>query len=350
MAIVDYSWARPDPVGLRNAGYVAAMRYLGHTSRDLSRGELDRLHGAGLGVGVVWETTARRPLDGYDAGRADAASANRFADELGVPAKTPIFYAVDFGATDLQIRGPVTDYFDGVRSVPGRPVGCYGSYPVVEHLMGIGAAACAWQCAGWSGSGSGSGGSIRCDDGSVRRRSRHACLFQEVPESRMPGTDHNHVLAEPIDFVFWPPGMEPHTTVTEEDDMAVETHIWVTAPGSEWFAAHGGDPDGQGMFVALNTDQFVRALSPDEWEGYGRLKQWADASGAKPSIIVDGIVPDWMFSARTLLPREWPEPGAPAVVPITADQLAELSDRLGVDLARDVASELAEELAGRLQD
>ena len=89
MAIVDYSWARPDPVGLRNAGYVAAMRYLGHTSRDLSRGELDRLHGAGLGVGVVWETTARRPLDGYDAGRADAASAHRFADELAVPATTP---------------------------------------------------------------------------------------------------------------------------------------------------------------------------------------------------------------------------------------------------------------------
>jgi hypothetical protein len=204
--VIDYSWSRPSPADLARRGYTGAMRYLSHEpGKNLSSAERDALWRAGIAVGLVWEASSGRPLAGFDAGRADAVEANRQASAFGWPDWTPIAYAVDFDPA--RNLGAIEQYFRGALSVPGRPVGMYGAYSAVEHLAGITHAGrrveCFWQCAGWSGTGSGSGGSIRLDDGSQRRVSRHTCLYQDISETRMPGTDHNHVLGH-VAFLYHP--------------------------------------------------------------------------------------------------------------------------------------------------
>lgn len=170
MLIVDYSWTHPDPAVLRAAGYVGVMRYLARKvdAKLLQAAERDALHAAGLGIGLVWETTASRAGDGEAAGIADALTAEGLADGLGAPRELPIFYAVDFDATAAQ----VAPYFDGVRANARRPVGLYGSFRIVEGVD----VDWYWQCAAWSRG----------------RISDRAHLYQRIG-APVPGTDENRV-------------------------------------------------------------------------------------------------------------------------------------------------------------
>jgi hypothetical protein len=241
---VDYSWARPDPQALRAAGYTVALRYLGTGARDISRAELDRLHAAGIAVGLIWETTAQRPLAGYAAGRSDARRANEFAGQLGAPGWLPVFYAVDFPASDAQTRGEVAAYFEGCRSVPGRPVAAYGHYGVIEYLCGVLGITHGWQCAGWSGPGTGSGGSyVNAGDGSRRRLSRHACMFQEYGGVRVEGTDHNAVFSDAAAWAWHPNAAAPDTPETApsmEDLMSNPIHLPDHTGDAQWHIVTDG--------------------------------------------------------------------------------------------------------------
>lgn len=346
--IVDYSWGRPDPAGLAARGYVAAMRYLGSSSRDLSAAELRRLHDAGLAVGLIWETVARRPLDGYDAGRSDARRANEHADSLGAPGWLPIFYAVDFGATALQIAGPVADYFDGVRSVPGRPVGCYGSYPTVEHLMGEGLAVCAWQCAGWSGSGAGSGGSMRCLDGSVRRRSRHACMFQDVPERPVPGEDLNHVLLEPVEWVWHPDRVPVSSSQSLEDLMAKSFHV-TTDGDAQWRVVTDGN--GRLRREFLDGDTRALLLFAGELDGTVSLTRGVvDGLGIDHDRLIDALyaLPE---TAPVHLSEQLTGVGLSLAAYVRDNVLPALAELTGRPIPGDIdEAVLAAELAGPLAD
>jgi len=75
--VIDYSFSRPAPSDIAGAGYVGVIRYLsgGGNRKDITRDELDALHGAGLAVGLVWETTASRAGEAQYAGRLDAENA-----------------------------------------------------------------------------------------------------------------------------------------------------------------------------------------------------------------------------------------------------------------------------------
>lgn len=220
-AVVDYSWARPQPSGLKARGYDGAIRYIAvgrsNAGKVLTPGERDALWAAGIAVGLVWETSAGRPLGGFNAGVEDARAANIEADLLDWPAHVPLAYAVDFDPTGKL--DTIADYFHGVLSVPGRPVGTYGTYSVIERLATVAVGGrrveCFWQCAGWSGGGSGSGGSIRLDDGSTRKVSRHSCLYQDIEGTRLKGTDHNHVLGH-VAFLHHP----DHQPTLKEKIMA----------------------------------------------------------------------------------------------------------------------------------
>ena len=209
--VVDYSWGRVGGTNTAHAqavaaaGYVGAMRYLcypGDGIKQLRADEVAALHAQGLAVGVVWETTADRAAQGYQAGLSDAQEANRQADALGFPADRPIYYAVDFDGSWDQVR----PYFDGARAAAGRPVGIYGSYRVVEACdLGW-----VWQCAAWSGNGNGTAGSIQ-----GRRASSKARLFQKVGYVLGDTCDVNDVLS--TDWGGWHP--DHPTTPIEEDDM-----------------------------------------------------------------------------------------------------------------------------------
>jgi hypothetical protein len=123
---------------LKAQGYDFAMRYYSYNaSKNLSLGEARALSGAGLRIGVVWETTGTHAgFFSRAQGLADGAEAFRMAREtIGQPFGSAIYFAVDYDPTQADLDGPVSNYFTGVRAAlfvanegqPSYRVGVYGS-------------------------------------------------------------------------------------------------------------------------------------------------------------------------------------------------------------------------------
>lgn len=201
----DYSWSRPSPEALTDAGCIGVVRYLGpgNRGRDVTAGEVRALHAGGLGLGLVWETTTTAALAGFQAGWADVAAANRYADALGYPDHLPVFYAVDTDVTPAQVRGPVADTFRGAIRASRRPVRPYGEADVLNILCGeLGLMPCGWQCAAWS----------------AGRRSPYRCMFQTWPPAMGATVDVNELGPMPTDFL-WHPTITYATPLEHGDEL-----------------------------------------------------------------------------------------------------------------------------------
>lgn len=140
---IDYSWARPDPVAIKAAGFSTVCRYLSRdrTGKTLSADEVRRLHGVGLDILLNFEDGAKRPTAGKAAGMEDATFANRLANSLGAPSEVPIYYSVD---SDLSFDA-VVHYFDGIKSVAGRRIGVYGGAMLLNGLTDHGFVEFRWE-------------------------------------------------------------------------------------------------------------------------------------------------------------------------------------------------------------
>ena len=136
------------------------IRYYSHNpSKNLTESELQALLGAGLKVGVVWETLGNHA--GYfstSQGATDSADALGMANALGQNKGSAIYFAVDFDATPSDIANLVTPYFKAVHSAfenAGMPyfVGVYGSGATCAALSAAGVVHHTWlaQSTGWSG-------------------------------------------------------------------------------------------------------------------------------------------------------------------------------------------------------
>jgi peptidoglycan hydrolase-like protein with peptidoglycan-binding domain len=150
---VDYAWGRPGAKALTTAGVHFAARYLSHdtSGKNLTKAEATVLSQAGIAIVVVWETTAQRALAGHAAGAQDARDADAQAKACGMPAGRPIFFAVDFDASNSQ-QASINAYLDGAASVIGKDrVGIYGGFYPVKRALDGGHCAWAWQTYGWSG-------------------------------------------------------------------------------------------------------------------------------------------------------------------------------------------------------
>ena len=151
---VDYSFARPGGAALRASGKSFAVRYVpyqGDQGKGLKADELADLQANGIAVGLVFESTAGRMLDGYGAGVTDATVSLASAALLGFPKDRPIYFACDTDTTADQLAS-VRNYLDGAASVLGRArIGVYGEYDVIDHCLGTGAATWFWQTYAWSG-------------------------------------------------------------------------------------------------------------------------------------------------------------------------------------------------------
>ncbi len=147
---VDWAWGTPSISALHARGVKFAAGYLSYdASKNLSRGEVQRLHAAGIKTVLVWETTANRAQAGYAAGRSDALEARRQATAAGEPSDRPIFFAVDFDSTGIQ--NSIIPYFRGVVSVLGsHRTGGYGGFATVQALFSRGLIGYAWQTYAWS--------------------------------------------------------------------------------------------------------------------------------------------------------------------------------------------------------
>lgn len=151
--VVDFSQSgRPTAAHLASRGYLGAMRYLSWepNQKNITPAELAALHGAGLAVGFVWETTANRSTSGPAGGQRDVIEANRQLDVLGAPLSTVIYMATDQGppgATPDKVRG----YYQGAVASSKRPVGIYGGFDVVDAMLREGVVHFGWQTYAWSG-------------------------------------------------------------------------------------------------------------------------------------------------------------------------------------------------------
>lgn len=149
---VDYAWSHPGGKALQAAKKRFACRYLSKdATKNLTRPEADDLAEHDVSCVVVWETVANRALGGRAAGISDAHAALTQATAAGMPSGRPIFFAVDWNATEAQ-QAAIDAYFGGVISVLGLArTGGYGGYWVIKRLFDAGLITFGWQTIAWSG-------------------------------------------------------------------------------------------------------------------------------------------------------------------------------------------------------
>lgn len=213
-ATVDYSYGRPSPQSIKNAGYVGALRYLGNDGRCLTSGEANGLLGAGLGIGLIYEESASACLGGGGTGVSHAQKANGYADNCGAP-NVPIFYAVDFQPSHDQLYGPILDYFRGAMSIGGRDVRAYGCASVMQCLCGDEKLfPDSWQCAAWSYPGTAPGTPIN-DGGWNLVLSPYASMLQCIGYVLGDTSDHNNLITSDRSFMW---GLEGSGDEMTDDD------------------------------------------------------------------------------------------------------------------------------------
>lgn len=142
-------------------GFDFAVRYYSHSAwKNLSLGEARALSAAGLQIGVVWETAGTKASFFNRAqGLADASAALLMAAQMGQPAGSAIYFAVDYNATEADLDGPISNYFTGVNAAlqvssgEAYAVGVYGSGLTCASVIGAGQASLGWlsQSASFAG-------------------------------------------------------------------------------------------------------------------------------------------------------------------------------------------------------
>lgn len=170
---VDYAWVHPDPGAIAADGYSAVIRYLStDPTKDISTAEASALHAAGLGVGVIWESTGQRALGSTVAGQADGAETAARLRTLGAPAGMPVLVNVGDWAVEPAQLGAITAYYFAFREQlaeyqPGA--GGYGTGYVIKALAANWPSDIWWQNAIDN---QGVPGSVVVDEASIYQRTR----------------------------------------------------------------------------------------------------------------------------------------------------------------------------------
>ncbi|MEO7494088.1 MAG: DUF1906 domain-containing protein [Massilia sp.] len=133
-------------------GFDFAVRYYSHSAwKNLSLGEARALSAAGLQIGVVWETAGiKASFFNRAQGLADASAALLMASQMGQPAGSAIYFAVDYNATQADLDGPISNYFTGVNAAlqvssgAAYDIGIYGSGLACASVIGAGQASLGW--------------------------------------------------------------------------------------------------------------------------------------------------------------------------------------------------------------
>lgn len=202
---VDYSagYTAQVPAALVKHGYAFVMRYVSHAGNPKNIGpvELTALHAAGLGVGIVFETTAERALHGEAGGKHDAHAAHEQLAALGL-GRAAVYFAVDFDATGTQMD-TVLEYIRGAASVLGGDrTGVYGGISVIDACAAAGACTFFWQTSAWS-------------HGKI---SPHAHLYQHIYDRTIAGVQLDiNDLRKPDAGITWPRGAPPLPVLAEGD-------------------------------------------------------------------------------------------------------------------------------------
>lgn len=137
---------------LKNEGISLVGRYLGHSWKGLSANEVAAIEGSGIKIFSIYETSpTKESYFSYDQGKEDAAGAIKFANEIGQPSESAIYFTVDFDAQAADMA-KILDYFNGVNDgLNGSfKVGSYGEFDVIEQIHAHGLAQYYFQTYAWS--------------------------------------------------------------------------------------------------------------------------------------------------------------------------------------------------------
>lgn len=201
---VDYAWDHVPIEALLRFGAEFVCRYVSSDiGKDESLGEAKELAKHGIWSVLVYETTAHRAGEGFDAGVIDGHRAMARLATLQAPAGRPVYFAVDYDTPGAA----VAPYFRGVRSVMGKAAGVYGSYRVCKFLHEQGLVDWMWQTYAWSA-------------GAWYDK---AHIQQYRNDIKVGGVDCDADRAMRFDYGQWMPGKGPIPAPTpvpkEEDDM-----------------------------------------------------------------------------------------------------------------------------------
>lgn len=158
--VLDYAVPAAPPVlaSMREVGIDGVVRYLAgpepaYNWKRLTAPEVADIHAATLDLYVVFQNDNN--VLGYfsaEQGRKDGQDCAALAATLGIPERLPVFVAVDFGASEADMRDSIVHYFNEFHAqTRPRPIGIYGGYNVCRwaqrHWRGVNHY---WQTAAWS--------------------------------------------------------------------------------------------------------------------------------------------------------------------------------------------------------
>ena len=143
---------------LVNGGYTFVARYLGG-NYALTATEKTIITNGGLYIVSVWESGSPTNSSYFTVlkGISDAQDAINAAQAIGQPAGTPIYFAVDYDASDSDVSGSIRNYLQAVKSVfidQGYPyaLGLYGSGAVLTYFQNTFTYTWLAGATGWRGS------------------------------------------------------------------------------------------------------------------------------------------------------------------------------------------------------
>jgi len=145
---------------LKANGITFVGRYYSRTTqiagKKLTQSEAELISAAGLELVAVYED-GPTSYSYFSAARgtADATGAMQQAAAVGQPEGSAIYFTVDYDATQSDIEGNITAYFQAIDQTiaDAFAVGVYGSGATCSAILGAGLAEYAWlaQSTGWSG-------------------------------------------------------------------------------------------------------------------------------------------------------------------------------------------------------
>jgi len=187
----DFSFTKPDAGAMVDAGYAFAIGYVSpNPAKNLPADVLAAYRDMGILVGLVWESTAGRALEGHAAGAADGRAAENQANAVGYPVDAVIFFAVDQDTTAADYPA-IQAYAEAFNEATWRPVGIYGEADVIDHFVppAVPPVRYGWQTAAWS----------------AGRLSSKANLYQRVGHPGWPVPAGSSVHAFDEDVAILPP-------------------------------------------------------------------------------------------------------------------------------------------------
>jgi hypothetical protein len=240
---LDYSRGAPRGSAVKAAGYDFVIRYCGQpgTAKNATVAEVNDMLAHGVAVCLVFEATAARAGQGYDAGVADAHKAAYHQLILGIPASRPIFYAVDYDADPATVE----PYFRGLNSVAG-PDSAYGGFRVVQRLRDDNLVVDTWQTVAWS----------------AGKQDPRIDVFQRLGQVVVDGVTCDVNEARTADFGQYPIEEDPLSALSDQEQRDLYNRIMGFCR-QRWYVIKNGQP----VEVSADTPGAIAAHALDTLDG-----------------------------------------------------------------------------------